>query len=145
MSDKPDSRSVSKRRCKALTKKGEPCKAVVVLDSGYCIAHDRGAEIVELRRDGHVAGGYQSSNLAAVVRALKADPSRQELYEKLSAAMVQVFEGTMPPNRGNSLASLGRAVLAVIDSAEQNVRLSKVEELVEGIVIALQSRGVMLP
>lgn len=110
--------------CHGLRVDGQPCRAAVVSPSGWCFAHDpsREAERTEARR----RGGAASSNVARLRRHL--GPSAlSPILDRLEEALREVHEGDLQPARGQAMASLARAMVAVLEVSELEERLTALE------------------
>ena len=112
-------------KCSGVRVDGEPCGSVIVADGGYCYSHD--PDKAEERRSARVRGG---ANSASVVRLRRhfAGPSRLgPIADVLETALTQTHMGGLPPARAQAMASLARAIVAVLEAGELEERLEVLE------------------
>ena len=114
--------------CQSVTLAGKPCRSVAVMacDHGHhCNSHCPTLETE--RQEARRRGGRNSS---AVERAYARLPSDLSAVAKtLAEVLVDVREGTLPPNVGNAVASLARALVGTIESANVETRVAELEDL----------------
>jgi hypothetical protein len=111
-------------RCVAVRSDGGRCESVIVLESGYCFAHDPDREAD--RRRARASGGSATSNVAKLRRHL--EPSHLgPVFSTLVEALDQVHAGSLSPARGSSMASIARALCAVLEVGELEERLTALE------------------
>ena len=109
-------------RCAARRKDGQACGAVAVT-SEYCFAHDpgRATERSAARR----RGGRNSSR---VVRLRGLIPPRlSPVFDELEATLGGVRDGRLTPQQGQAMASLARAMVAVLQAGELEERVRALE------------------
>src|SRR5262245_28861121 len=111
------------RRCAATTRSGQPCRSPVVLPSGYCGGHD--PERAEARAEASRRGGQNSSNIARLHALVP--PRLRSVADALEAAMAEVHAGKLDPAKGNAMANIARALVAVLTSGELEQRLRELE------------------
>lgn len=111
------------KRCAAARRDGRPCTAPVLTGSSYCFAHapDRAAERAAARRK-----GGQHSAAAVRLRAL-VPPRLVSVYDQLEAALGEVHAGTLEPRQAQAMASLARAMVAVLTAGELEERVRRLE------------------
>jgi len=113
------------KRCGAPRKDGWPCTAVTLLPDGRCFAHsDRAAEArAAARRKG-------GRNSAKVVRLRGALPPRLlPIFDALEAALAETHAGALEPKRAAAMASVARALVAVLTAGELEERVRRLEGL----------------
>lgn len=109
-------------RCEAARRDGQPCTAPA-LPSGYCWAHDpdRAAE----REAARQRGGKHRAN---VHRLRTAMPSRLvPVFDMLEGALVEVHDGTLDPKQASAMAAVARAMCAVLNVGEMELRMRDIE------------------
>lgn len=114
-------RSESKR-CAAKRKDGQPCLAPA-LESGFCFAHDpaRKADRDAARRRG-------GANSAKIVRLRGLVPPRlQPVYDMLERALREVHDGDISSRQATAMASVSRAMVAVLTAGELEERVRALE------------------
>jgi hypothetical protein len=79
------------RRCKAQTKRGDPCRATVVGEDGYCSAHSGRQDMRELGRKGGKANGRP--NPERVHEGLRVYLQREVPPEQVWHALRTAMEG----------------------------------------------------
>ena len=109
--------------CAGIRRDGQRCTAAGMLD-GYCFNHapDREADRTEARRK----GGHNRSN-AARLRGLM-PPRLIPVFDRLEQALEETHAGTLDPRHAQAMASLARAMVAVLTSGELEERLRRLEE-----------------
>jgi hypothetical protein len=118
----------SRELCTATRADGQPCRAPALPGSGYCLNHDpnRAAE----RQAARERGGR---NRADAVRLGKLVPPRLlPIYGLLEAALREVHDGTLDPRAATAMASLGRALVAVLTAGELEGRVRDLEARASG-------------
>jgi hypothetical protein len=86
--------------CRGTRKDGQPCRSGIVLDSGFCSAHEPGRP--------------QRSPRPVPVE----DPSLASVFRQLERAVRDVRAGRMSPDTALALAGLAQAMCATIDADE---------------------------
>ncbi len=100
--------------CSAPTKSGKPCRGRPA-ESGYCFAHDPATK--DKREAARVKGGENSSHAARLEKLL---PSRlRPTFDRLEAAMKEVYEGRLDPRRATAMASVAGAMVKIIKAGEE--------------------------
>ncbi len=110
------------RECKGANTAGAPCDAKLVRPSGWCYWHDPALEAE--RTAGRRQGGRQRANTA---RAKKAMKGAGEVTPVLWQALNDLAAGTLEPARGQAMASVARALLAVHETTTLEDRLAALE------------------
>jgi hypothetical protein len=112
--------------CQATRRDGSPCRAPALGPSIYCFSHDpaREAQREQARRK----GGHNRSG-AVRLRAL-VPPRLLPIFDPLERAMEEVHGGRLEPPRATAMASLARAMVAVLTAGEMEERLRRVEQTV---------------
>ncbi len=117
-----DSRSTPKH-CAGVRKDGQPCQGPVLDGGAYCFAHDP-ARVAE-RQAARQRGGH---NRGAVVRLRNLCPPRLvPVFDQLEKALGEVHDGTLAPSQAVAMASLARAMCAILTAGELEERLRAVE------------------
>lgn len=106
-------------KCTATRKDGSPCKSFAVLN-GLCVGHQPGAQQARAK------GGLNSSR-AARLRGL-IPPRLVPVYDKLETALTEVHTGQLEPKQAQAMASLARAMVAVLTSGELEERVRILEQ-----------------
>ena len=120
----------SSSRCQSLTKKGKPCRAAAT-EGGLCFFHanpNRAAELGRIggRKNGHVSVGVDP--LPSLVNAA----AMRDAVERLIA---DVYAGKLNPRIAAGLAPLMQLQLRVIEKADFEKRLAKVERLLRNSIL----------
>ncbi len=111
------------KRCIGRRKDGQPCTAPALGSSPYCYAHDpeRAAERDQARRKG-------GENSAKIVRMRGLVPPRlAPVFDALEAALGEVHGGALDPKQAQAMASLARAMVAVLSAGELEERVRALE------------------
>ncbi len=112
------------RRCKGANTAGAPCDAKPVRPSGWCYWHDPALEAE--RTAGRRQGGRQRANTA---RARKAMKGAGAVVPVLWQALNDLAAGTLEPARGQAMASVARALVAVHEATELEERIAALEQV----------------
>src|SRR5215216_4560839 len=109
--------------CAAPRKDGKPCTITVLVDGRYCFGHspERAAQRDEARR----RGGRNRSTTARL-RALL-PPRLAPVFDRLETALAETHAGELDPKQAQAMASLARALVALVVSGELEERLRKLE------------------
>ena len=112
------------KQCAASRKDGRPCTAPA-LSGPFCFAHDpdREQERAEARR----RGGKGRSTIARLHAMMPRD--LRGVYETLGQAMTEVHQGELDPRKASAMASIARAMVAVLEAGDFEERLRRLEEL----------------
>lgn len=114
----------SAAKCRGIRADGEPCGSAVVGSAGWCFVHD--PRLSEERTAARKRGGAASSNVARLRRHL--GPSRLgSIFDRLETALGQVHAGDLSPASAAAMASLGRAMVAVLEAGELEERIMSLE------------------
>jgi hypothetical protein len=109
--------------CRGTKKNGEPCR-LLAISGGWCFAHS--PALAEKRRAAYAAGGSASS---VVARLKKLAPSR---LGPVTAMLEDVLEGLNSGKKdartAQAIATVSRALVAVITAGETEDRLRLLEE-----------------
>ena len=109
--------------CVESRRDGKRCRAKPVPGGKRCWAH--APELEEKRRSARQSGGLNSSGPARVRKLL---PSRlAPLIGRLENALGEIHDGELEPSRGQAMASLSRAIVAVFSAGEFEERLRRIE------------------
>jgi hypothetical protein len=96
----------------------------VIGESGYCFAHDPALE--RDRRAARERGGRASANVVRLRRHL--GPSALgSVFDRLLDALSEVHDETLSPARGSAMASIARALVAVLEVGELEERIQQLE------------------
>lgn len=111
-------------RCHATRRDGERCGSTIVLPSGFCAMHD------PARRDENAAARSKGGKHSATVVRLRGllPPRLIPVFERLETALEEVHSGDLDPRAATAMASLGRALVAVLQAGELEERLRNVEQ-----------------
>lgn len=117
--------------CSSVTKSGAPCRAIAVLKSGQCIAHDpdSGEKWDAARRK----GGSHNSRRWRLEKSLADNPSLGGVIAVLGETVEAVRAGVLPGAIGNSVGSLSRSLVAAIESAQSADKLRSLEQLLDDL------------
>lgn len=114
----------AKRQCKAVNRHGTPCRATPLRERPYCLRHD--PELAKQRDAWNLKGGQNRSN---AVRAEKRMPGTlRETLDMLYRTLEGLESGAVPASRATAIASVARAVVAVFEMGEMELRLSEIEK-----------------
>jgi hypothetical protein len=113
-------------QCAGTRRDGEPCAAPVTGDSGYCFAHDPGR--AEERNEARRRGGENRSNAARLHGLVP--PRLVGTYDTLERALEEVHKGGLDPKQAQAMASLARAMVAVLTAGELEQRVRDLESRV---------------
>jgi len=112
--------------CTAIRRDGQPCQARPI-ESGLCFAH---ADSLRQRtQEGRKRGGHNRSKVARAQKYVP--PDLTAVRQLLEAALVQVFQGTLPASRGTALASIAGAICRLHDTGQLQMRLDELESRLE--------------
>lgn len=118
-----DNRSVPKR-CAGVRRDGQLCTAPVLSDGAYCFAHDP-ARAADRDAARHKGGRHSAS----VVRLRRLVPPRLiPIFDKLEQALEEVHAGALKPSQAIAMATLARAMVAVLQAGELEERVRRLEE-----------------
>jgi hypothetical protein len=111
------------KHCEGTRKDGQPCTAPVLGAGTWCFAHDpeRGAQ----RQAARERGGKHRGSVVRL-RGL-CSPKLIEVYEQLEQALGEVHEGKLAASQGVAMASLARAMVAVLSAGELEERVRRLE------------------
>ncbi len=114
------------RACKGVNTAGQTCSAKPVRADGYCYWHSPGLEAE--RAEGRRKGGASRSNKARAAKALGPEPmTLRELHVLLGVTVRGTLTGRVEPSVANAVASLSRAMTAVVQAGEVEERLRELE------------------
>lgn len=110
-------------RCNGQRHDGQPCTAVIVLPSGFCFAHDPGrqSEVTAARR----AGGKAKATRARLSRLMPS--SLRPVLHTLMAALDEVHDGSLEPQKAQAMAALASAAVRVFGAGQLEERLEALE------------------
>lgn len=112
-------------KCLGLRSDGSPCGSPIIGESGYCFAHD--PERIEEATKARRRGGKASSAIERTRRLAPA--SLRDVYSTLEAALGEVHDGHLAPQRAQAMASLARAMISVVTAGEVEERVRSLEAL----------------
>ncbi len=110
--------------CAGIRKDGSSCTVRVVGDGRLCFAH--APELAERRTEARRRGGRQRRNTVRL-RGLM-PPRLVPIFDTLEAALAEVHRGELDPKQAQAMASLARAMTAVLQAGELEERLRKLED-----------------
>jgi hypothetical protein len=116
------------RQCSGITKAGERCTANPIRGGEWCIFHspDHAEKRVDVR---HRAGlGRRNTE-----RALKRLPkSLQDTLDVLYRTLSALESGDLEPSRATAVATVSRAIVAVSELGQFEMRLQEIEKQLAG-------------
>ena len=113
------------KRCAGVCKDGRACRAPALSGAGvYCFAH--APEQAEARAAARERGGRHSAKIVRL-RAL-VPPRLVSVYDALEAALGEVHAGSLTPGQAGAMASLARAMVAVLTAGEIEERVRSLEQ-----------------
>ncbi len=115
--------SNAKHPCRGIRKDGRPCRMMALPDSDRCFAHD--PRQAEARQQARQKGGRNRSS-AVRLRGLM-PPRLAPIFDQLEAALTEVHDGTLDPKAATAMASLARALVAVLQVGEMEDRMRQIE------------------
>ena len=111
------------KACVESRRDGKRCQAKPLPGRERCWSH--APELEEKRQAARQSGGLNSSGPARVRKLL---PSRlAPLIGRLEEALGEIHDGELEPSRGQAMASLSRAIVAVFSAGEFEERLRRIE------------------
>ena len=111
------------QRCAAVREDGRSCGVRVLVDGRHCFAH--APEHEAARREARQRGGR---NRATAIRLRTLTPPRLiDVYGRLEGALAETHTGTLDPRTATAMASLARALVAVLTAGELEERVRKLE------------------
>lgn len=121
---------MARRRCKAKTKAGKPCKANAVRGSDFCFAHE--PWLAGKRAEWRRAGGRKSGRKEALAKA-GGVRTAEEVQDLLACTIESVQRGQMEPTTANAIARLCSLQLKAIRETDFARRLDELERAVKGV------------
>jgi hypothetical protein len=106
------------------------------METGLCFSHD--PAMAERRLLARKKGG--SHRRWRAEQALEGNPALLNVLTTLAEASEGVKRGAIAPAVGNSLASLGRALIAGIQAAQATDRLRELEDLLDEVKLRRKAR-----
>ncbi|MBI2836080.1 MAG: hypothetical protein HYX85_00100 [Chloroflexi bacterium] len=119
--------ATERNRCKTKTKSGEQCRGYAMKD-GYCFSHSPALE--EKRLQARAQGGKNSARVARLRGLIP--PRLMPVYDRLETALGEVHAGSLESKQAQAMASLARAMVAVLTSGELEERVRGLEESIRG-------------
>ncbi len=114
----------TKPPCRGIRTDGQPCATQVVGDGPYCFGHD--PALAAKRHEARRRGGQ---NRATAKRLSKLMPVRLvPVFARLEQALEETHAGTLDPKQAQVLASLARALVAVLTAGELEERVRRLEQ-----------------
>lgn len=112
-------------KCSHLKKDGQMCGSDALPEDEQCWFHspNRAAE----RQAARAKGGRERSSVRRIKKSLPAEMG--ELYDRLAKALEAVEKGDMPTRRAATMATLARAMVAVLDAGQMSEKLERIEQL----------------
>jgi hypothetical protein len=110
-------------QCIASTRTGLPCPSPALAESHYCFAHD--PALAEKRVEARRRGGQGRANVVRLRRLVP--PRLLAVYDTLESALMETYKGTLDARQASAMASLARAMVAVLQSGEMEERLRTLE------------------
>ena len=118
---------MANRNCKAKTDKGDPCRAMPMRESDYCVFHDpEHAEVVAQARS---AGGQRRKREATLATAydFQGLTSIQEIRRLIEVAAFDALGLDNTINRVRALGYLAQVATSLLEKGEMEERLQSVE------------------
>lgn len=115
--------------CTATTAAGQPCKAAPLPDRSECFAH--ADDLAERRAEARARGGRNRAALRRLERAMP--DTLGDTLGLLVDAMAATAAGRMAPARGQALASIARAIVAVHVEHETEARIADLERRLDDL------------
>lgn len=115
--------TTDRMRCESTKRNGEPCQAQALPNSPHCWAHDPAR--AEQRAEARSRGGRNSAKIHRL-RGL-VPPRLVAVYDRLEEALGEVHDGELDPKRAQAMASLAKAMVAVLTAGEIEQRLRDLE------------------
>lgn len=123
MNERPAASNGNQPKCSANRKDGTPCQAAARPGKRFCWAHD--PSLNEQRDQARRTGG---ANRSTVARARKAGPSGiAALMNTLEQALADLLAGNLDARQASAAASLARAIVAIHQAGEMELRLRELE------------------
>jgi len=122
-----ENQTESKRLCRSPNRDGSPCRARAHAD-GYCFSHSPNMAVK--RTEARSKGGTNSAK-SIRLRAL-VPPRLIPVFDKLEAALDEVYGGKLEAKQGTAMAAIARAMVAVLTSGELEERVRDIESKLEG-------------
>ncbi len=120
----PKHRRSKPKQCTGQRRDGRLCTAPAIASADYCFAHDP-ARVAE-RQAARQRGGRHR---ASVVRLRGLMPPRLvPIYELLESALGEVHEGSLKAGQAIAMATLARALVAVLQAGEMEERVRQLEQ-----------------
>jgi len=119
--------TTERMRCKSKTRNEESCQGFA-MDDGYCFSHSPALE--KKRLEARAKGGKNSAR-AARLRAL-VPPRLMPVYDRLEKTLEEVHGGKLESKQAQAMASLARAMVAVLTSGELEERVRGLEDRIGG-------------
>jgi hypothetical protein len=112
-----------KQPCSATRLDGQPCTSPALPGSNWCFAHDPQRQ--QQRDEARRRGGY---NRASALRIRRLVPPRLvSTYDILESALIAVRDGKLDARQGVAMASIAKAMVAVMTSGELEQRIRDLE------------------
>ncbi len=111
------------KRCAAPRKDGQPCTVTTLLGDGRCFAHSHLA--TEARVHARRRGGRNSAKLVRLRGAVP--PRLMPIFDRLETALAETHSGDLEPKQAQAMASLARALVAVLTAGELEERVRRLE------------------
>jgi hypothetical protein len=123
-------RTTRPTRCRYRTRSGAPCPtfAIPTAEDKGCFSHSQDPAVLESRRSARGKGGHNRSNVRRAMVMLAASPYA-DVAEAVQRAIQEVFDGSLDPARGSSIALLARSLVNVQDAAVTEARLDALERM----------------
>jgi len=115
-------------RCEATKTSGERCKAQALTDGRVCSFHAHPERAAALGRKGGLANRFLPS---ADLKELPAPETAAETRQLVSYALVEVRHNRITPKIANAIAVLASVLLRAIEASDFDLRLRRVESMLE--------------
>jgi hypothetical protein len=126
----------SDSRCKARTKRGEPCRAAAT-EGGLCFFHANPNKAAELGRIGGRKKGHARAEAAAPLPTLD---NALAVRDTVARLIEDLHSGKLHPKMASGFSSLLSLQLRTLETTDLERRLVKLEQLVTKIVAAAEKK-----
>ncbi len=109
--------------CEGIRADGQPCMAKALPGKRHCWSHDESLQ--ERRNEARRQGGRNRANVVRV-RGL-VPPRLVSVYDTLEAALQEVHDGKLIPQRASAMAALAKAMVSVLAAGELEERVRDLE------------------
>jgi Family of unknown function (DUF5763) len=112
-----------RKTCRATKRDGSRCTSVMVNANGFCYAHD--PVYADERKEMQAKGGRHKARLIQLKHL--SPPRLLPIYDRLERALEQVHDGKLDPRQAQAMATLARALAAILQTGEIEQRVRDLE------------------